>query len=210
MPVYEPYGDGPGSALYNLLFAEDPTAFAALAGSGGERLAPLFADAVDEDAIAAIVSDEGVESRLRAIGYLRLRKAGLAVPKGVLLGVIIEMPLEGGLDTLAAYVDRRVRYINQKGGVSIVEDRAPSLQAPLDALLHAAQTTVHRIGPWEGERLAPPKLGNVRLSFLVSDGLYFGEGRVEAIASDPLGGAVLHAGGQLLAAVVDLALANKP
>jgi hypothetical protein len=73
------------------------------------------------------------------------------------------------------------------------------------ALLAASQAVVDRIGPWDKPRLPAPKAGNVRLTFLVSDGLYFGEGKFEDLSRDSLGGPVINAAGQLLAQTVDLA-----
>src|SRR5262245_61442975 len=50
----------------------------------------------------------------------------------------------------------------------------------------------------------PPPTGDlVRLSFLVSDGLYFGEGSYEVLIDDPAGGPALTAGGELLVRLVD-------
>ena len=43
----------------------------------------------------------------------------------------------------------------------------------------------------------------VRLSFLVSDGTCVGEGSYEGLMSDPVGEAVLTAGGELLVRLVD-------
>jgi hypothetical protein len=41
------------------------------------------------------------------------------------------------------------------------------------------------------------------LSFLVSDGLYVGEGSYEVLIQDPAGGPVLTAGGELLVQLVE-------
>ena len=43
----------------------------------------------------------------------------------------------------------------------------------------------------------------VRLSFLVSDGTYVGEGSYGVLMDDPVGGPVLTAGGELLVRLVD-------
>ena len=65
---------------------------------------------------------------------------------------------------------------------------------------------VQQIGPWDQPRLAPPTAGNARLTFLVSDGLYFGQGPMNVLQADAKGGPVLREAGALLTAVVDLSL----
>ena len=80
--------------------------------------------------------------------------------------VIVEVPLEGGLDVLAAFSDGGVRYMNQTGKLAIFEG-VPSLQPAVANLYKESQAIVSRIGPWNKERLSPPSKGNIRLSFLV-------------------------------------------
>jgi len=193
------YADPSRQQLYDLLFAEHPADFAA-AASG--PLAPLAGATADVGALNAIAADRAVESRLRRIAYRRLREAGQPPAELPLLGVVVEVALEAGLDTLAAYADGSVRYINHAGGVSVVEPGA--LDDAAAALVTAAGPVVAAIGPWEAERLAAPPQGSVRLSFLVGDRLYFGQGPIEALAADPLAGPVLAAATALLGAVVGL------
>lgn len=206
MPFYRPYSEDIVNQLYNLLFCDDPLLFKGLASG---PLAVIFAKAFDEAAVRRIAEDSQAESRVRVLAFNRLRAGGAEVPRGLLLGAIAEVPQEGGLDTLAAYTDKRVRMINQTGKMAIIEQEAPPLLAPVDAFLEASRAVVRQIGPWTEARLAPPKYGNVRLSFLCSDGLYLGEGPFNDIARDALGGPVLQAGGALLAAVVDFVLTQQ-
>lgn len=201
MTSHRPYAEDAANALYDLLFCDEPERFGELDGP----FAPISTAAFDEAAVRAIAEDDDAESRVRALAYHRLRREGAAVPRGVLLGVIAEVRLENGLDTLAAYADGRVRYLSQSGAIVIVEEDIAALSAPVAALFAAAQPLVERIGPWEGERLAPPGVRRVRLSFLVSDGLHFGEGDMADLARDRLGGPVFNAAAALLAATVDFA-----
>lgn len=109
------------------------------------------------------------------LAYQQLRHDGQSVPSRQLLGVIIEVPLAGGLDTLAAYSEGGVRYINHSGRIAVV-DGAPSM--------------------------APPERDNVRLTFLVSDGLYFGEGPMTVMQREPMAAPVIQRATELLQAVV--------
>lgn len=191
--MHRPYADDAANAIYNLMFCDAPEM------SAGVDLP------ADEAALRALAEDESAESRLRVLAYNRLRADGKSTPKHVLLGVIAEVRLDAGLDTLAAYADGRVRYINQSGAMVVVEDDITVLAEPVKALFAAAQNLVERIGPWDGARLAAPGLRRVRLTFLVSDGLYFGEGDMADLARDPMGGPVFNAAAALLAATVDFA-----
>ena len=105
---------------------------------------------------------------------------------------------------LAVYAEGGVRYINASGKISIFEGDNHPVVNEGRALLAAGQHVVNQIGPWDKPRLAPPAPGNVRMSFIVSDGLYFGEGVFETLERDQLGGPVLQAATKLLVAVVNL------
>lgn len=197
-----PYSDEHANKIYNLLFCDDAELFRGLAGG---PLDVLFDKNADSLAVARIASNTGEESRVRMLAYNWLRQHGQMVPPKILLGVIVEMPQDGGLDTLAAYVDGRVRYINQSGRMAVVET-APAVAAEkAKALLEASQKAVAVIGPWDKPRLPPPVLGKVRLTFLVSDGLYFGEGKIEVMERDPIGGPVLENATALLLALTSAA-----
>jgi len=69
-------------------------------------------------------------------------------------------------------------------------------------LFAASEPVVARIGPWTEPRRPPPGKGNLRLTFLVSDGLCFGEARTEVFKRDPLAGPVFQAGTVLMVEVV--------
>jgi hypothetical protein len=56
------------------------------------------------------------------------------VPTKQLLGTIIEFPQPDGLDTLTAFVDGRVRYINHTGHLAI-EGAPPEIVAKANELM---------------------------------------------------------------------------
>ena len=112
--------------------------------------------------------------------------------------MIIEVGLEHGLDTLAAYKDLRVRYINQSGKMIIWETRKPIIDTKIRKLFQEAQPIIEKIGPWNKPRLSPPPAGMMRLTFLVNDGLYFGEGTMRDLGRSPLAGPVVTAATELL------------
>ena len=72
----------------------------------------------------------------------------------------------------------------------------------VDGLFAASQPVVDKIGPWKDARRAPPARGNIRLTFLVSDGLYFGEGPFNVMQREQMAAPVIHRATELLQAVV--------
>jgi hypothetical protein len=154
-PPYSPYSNEAINSIYNLLFCDNISAFRP---KPGEKLASwqaaLFSEPADTPALESLAADSSQEGRVRSLAYLRLRSVGKKVPNKVLLGVIVEIPLSAGLDTLAAYSEGGVRYINQTGKLAVFEGVA-SMQHRVQNLLQASQPIVDRIGPWEHSRLPP-------------------------------------------------------
>lgn len=206
--LYSPYGRSDVDFMYNLLFCDDIDLFRNPTLDGDPGPWPvLLADPPDTAALMAFAAADGNEGRLRALAYNRLREAGVAIPVKQLLGVIVEVPLEQGLDVLAAFSDGGVRYLNQSGKIAVFEgDGTPVADLAKD-LLEAARPVVEQIGPWEEPRPPPPVAGNVRITFLVSDGLYFGEGPFGALQADAMAGPVLSTAAALLRKAVDVGLA---
>lgn len=152
----------------------------------------------DPDAVLALANDPHEESRVRLLAYRWLSAHGHAPKSKEILGVVIEVGLDTGNDTLAAYADGSVRYINQSGKLAVFEGAPAEVVAQARRLVAASRSTVDRIGPWEHPRRAPPGRGDIRLSFLVADGLYFGEGPINLLANEPLAKPVIQAGLELL------------
>jgi len=209
--LYRPYPDRTHNFLYNLLFCDDAELFAGGKQSELGNWPILYAKAPDPVALQAVAHDETAESRIRALAFNRLRHLGHAVTSKVLLGVVVEVPLDLGLDTLAAFHDGGVRYLNQGGKLVIIDgDDTRLVDDIVRNLFNAGQHVVNAIGPITGARRPPPASGHVRITFLVSDGLYTGEGPFTAFQQDPLSGPVLAGAGQLLRKVVELATTHQP
>lgn len=115
-----------------------------------------------------------------------------------LLGVVVEVGMWDGLDVLAAYTGYRARYINYSEKYLVWESRNPTADALIDELLEKGRAVVRHIGPWGKPRLPFAVMGRVRLSFLTSEELYFGEGAFQDMAADAMAGTVLMAATQLM------------
>jgi hypothetical protein len=190
---YGPYAQPGINQIYNLLFCDELSAYNT---RPGETPAPwqtiLFSAPISDDAVRALAEDRSAESRVRILAYNLLRERGKAVPKGKLFAVIVEMPLDNGLDVVAVFADGTIRYINQSGKLAVVEGGLAETQPVAGRMLDASQRIVSIIGPWEKQRLPPPAKPNVRLTFLVSDGLYFGEGPMSVMERDANAGPIIR------------------
>lgn len=199
---YTPYKAQATNILYNLLFCDDLSLYKT--NHRGPVSGPwqaLFAKPANVKKLQALANSTAAESRLRLLAFDVLKQRNALPKKKELLGVIVEVRLEHGLDTLAAYTDGRVRYINQSGKVLVWETHKPDIDMKLRKLFQEAQPIIEKIGPWGKPRLPPPGADQVRLTFLVSDGLYFGEGTMRDLSRSPLAGPVLTAATELLFAL---------
>jgi len=206
-PFYRPYREQAADFLYNLLFCDNPELYRNGKQSDGP-LGTVLSGAATREALERIAVDPAVESRVRMLAFNRLRAMNVPTPAKQLLGTIIELPQDGGLDTLAAFADGRVRYINQTGHPGLFEGAPPEVLAKANELIRVSQPAVDRHGPSDEPRRPPPAGDVVRLSFLVSDGLYFGEGSYEVLMDDAEGGPILTVGGELLVRLVDAVVAT--
>ncbi|QGZ39419.1 hypothetical protein IP92_01682 [Pseudoduganella flava] len=190
-----PYRQDELNLVYQLLFCDDPQ----LVKASGTP-ASLFGSAPDPRVVQTIGEDPAEESRVRLLAWHWLRAAGQPVASRELLGVVVEVPLDQGLDVLAAYADGSVRYINHTGRVAVFEG-APDDVARQARLLVQTALPLAVKGTTKG-RTAPPVPGNVRLSLLAADGMHVREGSFGDIERDKLAAPVLQEAQRLLDAVV--------
>lgn len=161
-----------------------------------------------DEAIATwrtIAAMPSLESRHYAQAWHFLRVAGekpTLIESKRLLGVVLEVPMEAGLDLLAAYPERTARYYNHSGRGVVWGHPDDSLDALIDNLLAAGQRILDAIGPWESNRPAEPPLGQIRLNVLSPAGLHFGQSTFEVFGRDPLAGPVINAGVALMQGLI--------
>lgn len=207
--LHSPYAQTHVNFMYNLLFCDDPELFNNSRNSEERSVwTQLLANRPDAAELRAIAADQQNEGRVRALAFNRLRAMGEAVPSKQVLGVIVEVPLANGLDVLAAFSEGGVRYLNQSGKVLVVEGENNPVGGLVSELLSVSRPVVDQIGPWEEQRLPPPGAGNIRITFLVSDGLYFGEAPAAVLQSDQMTGPVLAKATQLLHTAVELGISK--
>lgn len=205
----QPYASEGLNTIYELLFCDKPFLFTA--SEEARKHYPwniLLAEQPPAAELEAIAADASAETRMQLLAYNRLQEAGFKPQQKKLLGVVIEVGLEDGLDTLAAYKDGTARYINHSGKMIIWDSPEQQSQSLINELFLQSEEVVKHIGPWDKERLAAPATGDIRLSFLLSDGLYFGQGPFRVLQQDRMGGPVVDAATQLMMFLVDRASAQ--
>jgi hypothetical protein len=196
---YSPYKDGAANQIYNLLFCDDLALYRPAKNESNEGpWRTLFANPKNVKALQALASNPSEESRVRILAFRALGKSAAPIQRKELLGIVIEVGLDGGLDTLAAYKDFRARYINHSGKMLIWETRDPKMDAKIKNLFTNSDKVIEKIGPWDNSRLPPPTKGLMRMTFLVNDAIYFGQGPMEALQRDSLGASMVTSATELL------------
>lgn len=191
--THKPYVDNTNNIIYNLLFGDTPNLFKALIKPPiTYPFDVLFSETSSESDLQKIIDDKDEDTRSVLDAYNKLLLRGIKSIKKELLGVIVEVSMEEGLDVMASFRDGSARLINHAEHIviweTIIDKNANKITANL---FKASQLILDKIGPWDKPRLPKPTTGNLRITFLVSDGLYFGEGPINLMFSDELAGPAL-------------------
>jgi hypothetical protein len=191
------YSDPGIDQIYELLFCDDPKLYI----GGATNAYPwntLFAAEPSPADLQRIIDDRDLETRPKILAANLLRSLNKPIDNKRLFAVIVEVGMDEGLDVLAAYEDGTARYINYTGSMIVWENKTEESNDLVIDMFLAARKVVEMAGPWEFARLPRPVTGNVRISFLVADGLYFGEASFQTLAKDPIGGPVVAAATKLM------------
>jgi hypothetical protein len=200
----------------DFLFADLDSTMALRVFGLGPRPAPIvdLATAVSRrDVPAARIALADVlirhpETRLWLQAWALAREAGLPPSDSArrVRGVIVEMGLELGVDTVAGYDDGSARYLNQAGGGVFWNGRSTpdlAIVAGVDALLAAGQAAVDAHVPLAAVRLGPPPHGAAMIAILTEGGIHFGAGPADVLSRDPYGGPAIAAAIKLMVALID-------
>lgn len=183
-PATGPYKDAATNQIYNLLFCDNPNLYKT--------------NTATPAALLKIATNPTAETRTRILAYNRLRSMGHKSDKKELLGVIVEVGLNEGLDVIAAFQDGTARYINYTGKMVVWETTTPASMKLTKELFSQSEPILSKIGPWNQPRRPNPAKGYARITFLVSDGLYFGEGPINVLFNDQMAGPALNTAGELM------------
>ena len=207
----EPYKDSSTNLIYNLLFCDNLNLYK------NNTKKPysypfdiLFSDKPSLTDLQKLTDDTASDPRVKVLSYNRQIAIGHKPVKKELIAVIVEMGLDSGLDVLASFNNGTARYINQTGKMLIWETTADeTLNMLTKDLFLKSRNVVDQIGPWDKPRRPYPTKGNVRITFLVSDGLYFGEGPIDILFNDPLASPALTAATELMKYLMDKSIETK-
>jgi hypothetical protein len=196
----DPYKDSATNLIYNLLFCDNLNLYKAntkLPYSYPFDI--LFSEISSITELQKVIDDSTADPRVKILAYNKQLASGHKPNKKELLAVIIEVGLDDGLDVLASFNNGTARYINQTGKMIIWETTTDKIANELTKTLFSnSQNVVNQIGPWNKPRRPHPTKNNVRLTFLVSDGLYFGEGPIDVLFNDPMASPALSSATQLM------------
>ena len=199
MKGIRPYNNDSFNIIYNLLFCDDINLYQQQNESTDQYpWNVLFSSTATTKDLTQLVADLYLESRTRILAYKRLAAAGTPFKEKELLGVIVEVAMKEGIDTLAAYKDGTARYLNQAEKLIVWDTVTPGSNKIIQQLFADSAVVVSKIGAWEKDRLPPPQQGDIRLSFLVNGDLYFGQGPFEVLQKDAMGGPVINSALALL------------
>jgi hypothetical protein len=119
------------------------------------------------------------ESRHSLQTHHSLRELGVAPPQSEekqVLGVVVEVGMNGGMYLVVGYADHRARHYSYAGAAVVWERPNDSLDEAIEELLRSGSTAARVMGPWKGARPPAPANGRARVNFLPPGGLHFGEG----------------------------------
>jgi hypothetical protein len=207
-----PYKDSSANFIYNLLFCDNLDLYKTNTQSPySYPFDILFSETSTTTHLQKIIDDTNADPRIKVLSYNGQRTSGHKPGKKELLAVIVEVGLDEGLDVLASFNDGTARYINQTGKILVWETTADTKANELKHDLFAkSQQIVNQIGPWDKPRKPHPKRGNTRITFLVSDGLYFGEAPTEVLFNDQLASPALTSATQLMQYLTEKSLEKSP
>jgi len=201
-----PYKEDSTNNIYELLFCDYELY---KNGAHNKETYPwniLFADVYDSKEVNSIIENNNTESRIKVLAYKAKAVNDEIIQSKDLLAVIVEVGLEEGLDVLASFRDGTARYINYSGKILVWENEDEISLELTKQLFDNSNRIVQQIGPWDEPRKPHPEKGIVRISFLVSDKLYFGEGPMSVLFNDQLAGPSLLAATHLMKYITEKAL----
>jgi hypothetical protein len=159
------------------------------------------------DIFREILTKTNLESRFYLQAWNSLRELGIEPPHEIakqLLGVVVEVGMPKGLDLVCAYADRHARYFNFSGAGVVWDRPNDQLDTVIDLLLQKSGAVVKAIGPWKEKRPAAPGKNEARINFLTPGELHFGQGPMNLLENDPMGGTVLKSAFNLMQEMIKL------
>lgn len=151
--------------------------------------------------------DGGPGGDLRALLFTADR-GGPPTPAGI-RGVVVEVAVDGGVDTVAGFADGSARYLNHAGATIVWEAQEPTIGRLVAALLAAAEPVLAVAGPMDGAVPDPPSGGLAQVAVLALAGVLVGRGPYDGLAGDAVAGPVIRAAFELMVALMGRTTAGE-
>lgn len=167
------------------------------------RVAQAAIETNDEEAaiqaLRALAQNAATDPRIKFVAW-RALKALNVEPEACcdVLGVVIEIGLADGTDTLAAYAHGAARYYNQSGAAAVSEGAEQTFRELTLAVCASAEPLGRLIGVWNATLPFQPRNDEARVTVLTPGGLRFGEGPFKVLAREPLAAPIFSAGLRLV------------
>lgn len=205
----DPYKEGSINLIYNLLFCDNLDLYKEHTKElHNFPFNVLFSANSLEIDLQKIIDDTNSDPRLKVLAYKKQFALGYKPIKKELLAVIVEIGLDNGLEVLASFNDGSARYINQTEKILVWEATDEKSKIMTRDLFLKSQNIINQIGAWDKPRRPAPTKGNARITFLVSDELYFGEGTIDVLFNDSLARPALMSAAELMRYIAEKSIAK--
>lgn len=152
-----------------------------------------------------VLADPTAEVRAKLWAWRALRQLGEKPPSNIaneVQGVVLEVPVDNWVDTLAAYSDGRARYLNGKGGAIVWElPEEARISSLVRSIINAAKPLVEKAPAFDKHQ--PTKNDVVRISILTYGGIHIVEAKQSDITENHTMSTVYNAGAQLFLALLE-------
>lgn len=202
----KPYKNQVTNFAYNLLFCDTPAQF--IQNKALKPDMPLYRvlhAGVKDAGTVRTIADQDHDSCTRMLAYDWLRAHKQPVPAKTLLGVVIEFGSPDSLDAVAVYADGAVRYIDEQEKLFSYGPNTAGISPKAQAFLARSRDLLAHLDPWKEQRVPAPPYGFMRITFLASSGLYFGDGELRQMSKDKFGGTTVRSAFDLFKTVSGVA-----
>jgi hypothetical protein len=200
---FKPYQKEDIDLEYNSLFCDNVSLYrgrsAEFTGEGWHSVLTLRPEI---EAVRGAAQQKNLPARLRILAYNYLAQKGETAPGKELLGVILEGGVDDGLETLAIYTDYQVIYIDSHGVKKQWDAAKLGFQRKLVDYFVSSAALAEQLLPSDKPRFPPTFAGMARITLLLSDGRYFGQGPGNNLSKDEMSGPIIRQANNLLANLI--------
>jgi hypothetical protein len=152
-----------------------------------------------------VLADPDAELRTKLWAWRSLRQLGEKPPANIaneVQGLVLEVAVENGVDTLAAYSGGSARYVNALGGAIVWEVPGENrISALITNAINAAKPLVEKSPVFDKHQ--PTKNDVLRVSILTYGGIHVVEAKQSDITEKHIMSPVYEAGTQLFLALLE-------